>query len=185
MCSLAFCFQASNAASKVPCRGRNTWRRLLRPYQVGQLLQLKILPLAEIERMFYIYPMHASQPETKIQKAIFAYLVRQNFLVIRVNSGGVTREYKGEERFVAFVRWQELGSPASTRGISDIIAFAPWGQLFVIECKALGKLAQTSESQGIFLEAAERRGAIAIIADNLEDVSAAVEDHRPRTWPLF
>jgi len=129
--------------------------------------------------------MRDAQPEGKVQKAIFGYLVSQNFLVIRVNSGGVTQEYKGEERYVSFVRWQERGSPLSSRGLADVLALSPWGQLFVIECKARGKLAQTSDNQMEFLEAAERRGAIAIIADNLEDVIAAVEYHRPAGWPLF
>jgi hypothetical protein len=55
----------------------------------------------------------------------------------------------------------------------------------VIECKARGKQAQTSDRQMEFLEAAERRGAIAIIADNLTDVVAAVEYHRPEGWSLF
>lgn len=129
--------------------------------------------------------MQPTSPEGKVQKAIFQYLVSQNFLVIRVNSGGVTQEYKGEERYVSFVRWQERGSSISSRGLADLIALSPWGQLFAIECKARGKLVQTSESQMAFLEAAERRGAIAMIADNLEDVIAAVEYHRPEGWPPF
>jgi hypothetical protein len=37
--------------------------------------------------------MRSTHPEGKVQKAIFGYLVSQNFLAIRVNSGGVTQEY--------------------------------------------------------------------------------------------
>ncbi len=129
--------------------------------------------------------MRSVHPEGEIQKTIFQYLVSQNFLVIRVNSGGMTQEYKGDERFVAFVRWQVRGKRLSSRGVADLVALAPWGQFFVIECKAGGKIAQTSESQIEFLEAAEIRGAIALIADTLQDVIAAVEDHRPPDWPLF
>ena len=116
--------------------------------------------------------------EATIQKSVIDYLVGVKFLVIRVNSGAVTQAYKGKERHVTFVRWQTPGRKQTSRGIADILALAPWGQLFAIECKAFGKIGNTSNEQATFLEAAEQRGAIAIIADNLDDVIAAVEYHR-------
>lgn len=100
--------------------------------------------------------------------------------MIRVNSGAVTQQYKGRERHFAFVRWQEQGVKATSSGLADLLALAPWGQLFAIECKAPGKIGRTSQSQEDFLDAVERRGAIAIIADRLEDVIAAIDYHRPR-----
>ncbi len=118
-------------------------------------------------------------PEALVQKSIFKYLVSQDFLVIRVNSGAITQEYKGRDRFITFVRWQALGRRQTARGIADIIALSPWGQLFAIECKASGKIGATSAAQAAFLDAAEDRGAVAIIADSLSDVVQAVERHRP------
>ncbi len=129
--------------------------------------------------MFYngIMPLRAS--ELDVLRAIFRYLVQEGFLVVRVNSGASTQTHKGKERHIRFVRWQEAGRRLSGRGLADILALAPWGQLFAIECKALGKIGRTSGSQAAFLEAVERRGAIAIIADRLEDVIAAVSYHSP------
>ena len=124
--------------------------------------------------------MFKRKNESSVQKAIFQYLVSRDFVVIRVNSGGITQEYKGRERHFSFVRWQQRGSRQSGRGIADLLALAPWGQLFAIECKAPGKIGNASESQEVFLEAVERRGAVAIIADSLEDVIAAVRYHAPQ-----
>ena len=117
--------------------------------------------------------------ESNIQKAIFRYLVQQNFLVIRVNSGAITQNYKGKERHFSFVRWQESGRRQTARGLADILALAPWGQLFAIECKAKGKIGRTSDIQLAFLEAVENRQAVGLIADSLEDVIAAIAYHRP------
>ena len=114
-------------------------------------------------------------PETSVQKDIFSYLVSQNFLVIRVNSGAITQEYKGRDRYISFVRWQTSGRKQSAKGIADIVALAPWGQLFAIECK----IGNTSDAQAQFLDEAETRGAVAIIADRIDDVIAAIDLHRP------
>jgi Holliday junction resolvase len=116
--------------------------------------------------------------ESDVQRAIFRYLISQNFLVVRINSGAVTQTYRGKERHFSFVRWQESGRRPSSRGLADILALAPWGQLFVIECKAPGNIGRTSDQQAAFLEAAERRRAVAIIADQLEDVITAIRYHR-------
>jgi hypothetical protein len=129
--------------------------------------------------------MFHPQKEADIQKAIFRYLVGENFLVIRINSGAVTQEYKGRERHFSFVRWQERGRRQTSRGLSDILALSPWGQLFAIECKSAGKIGQASDGQAEFLEAAERRGAVGIIADSLEDVMAAIRLHKPQPAQFF
>jgi hypothetical protein len=118
-------------------------------------------------------------PESTVQKDIFSYLVSQNFLVIRVNSGAISQQYKGRERYITFVRWQAAGRKQTAKGIADIVALAPWGQLFAVECKAVGKIGRTSDAQAEFLDAAEARGAVAIIADRVEDVITAIELHRP------
>jgi len=127
--------------------------------------------------------MPKAQTESSVLREVFTYLVSQGFLVVRVNSGAITQKHNGKERHIRFVRWQETGRRASTRGLADILALAPWGQFFAIECKARGKIGRTSESQEAFLEAAEKRLAVAIITDRLEDVVAAVAYHRSRQPP--
>ena len=53
------------------------------------------------------------------------------------------------------------------------------GQLFAIECKAPGNIGRTSADQAAFLDAVEKRSAVAIIADRLEDVISAIMLHQP------
>jgi hypothetical protein len=103
---------------------------------------------------------HHSKPisEAEIQKAIFDALVALGFLVLRINSGR-----KGQ---VAFVRWQACGLETQTTGVSDLLALSPTGRFYAIECKAPGEQAKTHQST--FLDEAEKRGAVPIVADDLE-----------------
>lgn len=113
--------------------------------------------------------------ENQVLSAIFDYLVFRRFLVIRINSGAIKAEYKGKDRYFQVVRWQTRGGRKESKGVSDILALSPRGTLLAIECKSPGKIGETSEYQGKFLEAIEKRGGIAIIADDVDEFKRVVD----------
>lgn len=98
--------------------------------------------------------------ENEIQREIFDWLVSRGYLVMRINSGR-----KGA---IPFARWQVLGIPVQTAGITDLIAW-DWSCIpIVIEAKRPGEV--PTDDQKLFMLEAARRGAICIIADSLESL---------------
>jgi hypothetical protein len=100
--------------------------------------------------------------ETEIQRDIFDFLISIGWLAIRINSGS-----RGK---ISFYYWQAIGQDRKRSGVSDIIGLTPWDQFYIIECKAPGKLDDTSEDQESFLDCVNHRGGAAIVADNLNVV---------------
>jgi Holliday junction resolvase len=114
--------------------------------------------------------------ENDVKKAIFEYLLYNGFLVIRVNSGAArSRSEDGKRRFIRFVFWQVLGRALETAGVSDLIGCAA-GQFIAIECKRPGKKHNVSDAQRRFLQAVEKAGGIAVVAEGVEDVAGIVEE---------
>ena len=112
--------------------------------------------------------------EKQLQDTICQYLLYSGFLVLRINSGAATGEYKGVKRFIRFVWWQALGVMRKSAGVSDILALRD-GHLYAIEVKKPGKVGNVSDEQEEFLSAVRNRGGTAIVADSLETVQGVVE----------
>lgn len=108
-------------------------------------------------------------PENEVKRAILEYLLYNHWLVLRINSGGVTGEHNGKKRFVRFCYWQHLGTDENAAGIADILAVKN-GQFLAVECKAPGKRASVRVAQDQFLAAWRQHGGIAIVAECVEDV---------------
>ena len=102
----------------------------------------------------------AVSEKTDIQDVIFEHLVWRGWLVIRVNSGR-----KGN---IPFNLWQCLGMDRRPKGAADLMGCTDTGQFFAIECKKPGK--KPTPEQEEFLQAVERRGGLAIVADGIEAV---------------
>jgi hypothetical protein len=98
--------------------------------------------------------------ENEIQRQIFEWLVLQGYLVMRINSGRM--------HSIPFARWQVLGLPVQSSGISDLLALDWDGQIYVIEAKQPGE--KPTEQQKLFMAEAKRRGAVCIVADSLESI---------------
>lgn len=108
-------------------------------------------------------------PENEVKRAILEYLLYNRWLVLRINSGGVTGEHNGKKRFVRFCYWQHLGTDENSAGIADILAVKD-GQFLAVECKAPGKRGALRVAQDQFLAAWTQHGGIAIVAESVEDV---------------
>ena len=100
--------------------------------------------------------------KSEVQDIIFEYLVRNRWLVIRINGGKRGR--------LSFYFWQCLGYMMRSVGVSDLIGCTDTGRFFAIECKAPGKSADVKPAQAEFLEAVRERGGLAMVADDIEKV---------------
>lgn len=109
-------------------------------------------------------------PENEVKRAILEYLLYNHWLVLRINSGGVTGEHNGKKRFVRFCYWQALGTDENSAGVADILAIHPNFPPLCVECKAPGKRASVRVAQDQFLTAWRQHGGIAIVAECVEDV---------------
>lgn len=121
--------------------------------------------------------------EADIQRTCIDYLWRIGWLVIRINQGATTQtdSQTGQTRYVKFATWYALGLDPANAGINDILAFEPglpWGRLWVIECKAPGKLNKLTEGQQAFQAEAVKRGAVVITIDSPDMLIEAVEKER-------
>jgi len=120
--------------------------------------------------------------EKQVQDAIFDYLLYRGYLVIRINSGAMTKEEdSGAKRFIRFVSWQVLGEEKRDDGVSDLLALSPDGRLLAVEVKRPGRRDGknkdgASDSQNLFLTAVRERGGVGIVADSLEAVQHAVDN---------
>lgn len=115
-----------------------------------------------------------STPEKAIQDQIYQWLVYNQALVIRVNSGAAVSDGPNQaRRFIRFATWQVLGAVAASAGVSDILCCYR-GRFVAIECKAPGKTGNVSELQAAFLAAVEAAGGVAIVADSLETVEGVL-----------
>jgi hypothetical protein len=112
--------------------------------------------------------------ERDIQRAIVDYLVMTGWLVLRINAGAVTHNYKGKNRFVRFVYWLCSGREAQVAGLPDLLAFRG-GNALAIECKAPGKGDETSPEQDEFCAEFMNHGGIYIVVDDLEQVIEYIE----------
>jgi len=98
--------------------------------------------------------------EAQIQKSILEYLEYKGHFAIRINTQGVPMWNEGN-RLKGF-------RPSPMKGVADILGVKKGGQFFAIEVKKKGNKA--SPEQLHFLAEVERRGGIAMVAYNLEEV---------------
>lgn len=122
-------------------------------------------------------------PENSVKRAILEYLLYNRWLVLRINSGGVTGEHNGKKRFVRFCYWQHLGTEESSAGVADILCLKD-GVLAAIECKAPGKKDTVRVAQDQFLTAWTQHGGIGLVCESVEDLIhglRAAEAGRERT----
>lgn len=109
-------------------------------------------------------------PENEVKKAIIEYLLYHGFLVLRINSGGVTGEHNGKKRFVRFCYWQALGTDENSAGIADLIAVKDGYPALALDCKAPGKRASVRVAQDQFLAAWTRHGGVSLVCESVEDL---------------
>jgi hypothetical protein len=98
--------------------------------------------------------------ETALVKQIIQYLNYRGHLVDRTQSGMIRGDYKGKGWAV------KLSRP----GTADITGCSKDGKFLAIECKINPN--KPTALQEAYLEEIRRRGGIAIVAYNLEDVYA-------------
>lgn len=96
--------------------------------------------------------------ETQLVKACIDYLTLVGCYCWRNNTGALSAVYKGKPRFIRY------GLPGS----ADILGVAPNGKMLTVECK-VGKNKPTA-LQAEFLAEVRRRGGIAIVAYDLDDL---------------
>lgn len=105
------------------------------------------------------------KPEKRAQNRIFTTLLEVGALVLRVNSGAAQTGKPEKSRFIRFVMWRILGELLTSAGVSDLLACYK-GRFIAIEVKAPGKRGNLSDAQARFLDAVEKAGGIAIVADD-------------------
>lgn len=92
------------------------------------------------------------------------YLKLQGFLVLRINSGGMTSVYKGKKRFTRF---------NDAPGCSDLIGVKD-GKFYAFELKA-GKNTTTALQQA-FLDDVRLKGGIALVVRSIEDLEQQLRE---------
>jgi hypothetical protein len=115
--------------------------------------------------------------ETHVVAAITEYLLYRDALVIRINSGAVQPTAAGS-RYVPFNRWQALGLPSQTAGVSDLMAIIPsqsGSKVIFLECKLPGKRHKSTPAQKRFLYEVRARGGIAGVVTSIEDVEQLLQ----------
>ncbi len=100
--------------------------------------------------------------EQDIQKSIIDYLRLKKYVIIKHHSTGFTVR---EGKSVAF-RYGE-------KGVSDLIACAPWMQFWAIEVKR--KYGKPTEDQLDFIARVNKNGGVAFVAYSIDDVIKKVE----------
>lgn len=104
---------------------------------------------------------HTALLERDIQRQIIDWLKLSRIWHMRLNTGAMTLQYRGKQRFVRF----------AVPGAPDILACVR-GKLYGIEVKKPDGL--LSEDQEAFGFALKQAGAAYIVARCLEDVIAAI-----------
>lgn len=106
------------------------------------------------------------KPETLLIASIIQYLKMRGHLCKRNQSGLMTRNYKGKTHYI------HMGES----GWSDIIGCLgqkignwPVGTFFAIEVKTI--IGKTTPSQDMFLDEVKKRGAISLVARDVDDVT--------------
>ncbi len=111
--------------------------------------------------------------EHELQQRVIDYLINNNFLVLRINSGRTGK--------TTFNRWYD-NSLSFTAGISDILAVKD-GKLYCIEIKRAGKITNLSDEQRLFLVSALAHGAEVMVVDDLVTFTDALKPD-VRTRPV-
>lgn len=100
--------------------------------------------------------------ETALVRAVLDYLEIRGIWAWRQNSGAFEGEYKGKKRFMRF----------GIKGMSDILGVMPDGRFLAIECKV--KPNKPTPDQLEFLGNVKRRGGVACLCWNIDDVMDAI-----------
>jgi hypothetical protein len=107
--------------------------------------------------------------EAEIQKDIVDHLIRNGWLVLRINSGGV----KQGDRYIQMNRCENNGKGA---GLPDIIA-AKGDRILMLEVKA--KDGRLQDSQKEFAQEAAKYGVRVSVVRNIEEVDRLSSIARP------
>lgn len=103
--------------------------------------------------------------EADVLKACLALLRFRRIFHWRQNQGAATtRNSKGEERTIRFT---------SINGVSDIIGVLRDGRFLAVECKRPGN--GPTEEQKAFLDAVRRRGGVALIVYDVDDLAETLD----------
>lgn len=108
------------------------------------------------------------ESEHSIQGSIIQYLKLSGFKVWRVNSGRTFQEYKGSTRVIAY----------GEKGMPDVMAIKRGYPLVCIECKS--KTGKATDIQNEWLEDAKQHGAIALVANDIDQVIEALKINKQR-----
>lgn len=111
--------------------------------------------------------MKTEELEKKTQREIIDLLVLNGCIVLRINNIAIR---KGQR----FIRSVIRGGTNDGKGVSDIIGCTKYGRFFAIEVKRKGEF--PTDEQRAFLADVERIGGIAILAYDLSEVLARMED---------
>lgn len=101
-----------------------------------------------------------ARSEGAIQLACIRLLVKNDYLVLRINSARF-----GSHRQYNCVKWQIQGEPESSTGTSDILAISPQtGQVVAVEMKRPGE--KPTKMQKKFLKLVNSQGGKGIIIES-------------------
>lgn len=111
-----------------------------------------------------------------LQRTIADLLFYDNWLVFRINQGGLKDENTGQ--YVRFAYWSLLGHAYEREdGISDLLALKTIdGRLTALAIEVKGKGDRVRPSQVDFLAAVAAVGAVAIVAKGVEDIEAYLSE---------
>lgn len=109
-------------------------------------------------------PLKLPKPtEKQIQNQILDWLRLMGGFVVRINSGAMRGDHKGKRWYMRF---------NDTPGCSDILGV--WrGRALAVEVKRPG--GKLTEHQERFLDAWQRAGGLAVVADSLDGLRAVLE----------
>lgn len=107
-----------------------------------------------------------------LQRTIADLLIRDGWLVLRINQGSTKAQDNG--RYIRFAHWSLAGyAYQESKGISDLLALKN-GVFLAIEVKGAGDRVRPAQAE--FLAAAEAVGAVAIVAKGVEDIEAYLSE---------
>lgn len=115
-----------------------------------------------------------SREEHDLQTYTGNLMLSYGWLPLRINSGGVTAEYKGRKRFVAFYYIFGIMFRFASRGFPDLVGFRD-NEFLMIEIKKPGE--ELSDAQQEFHRFAQRFGVFIEVVDN-EDAAREVVQER-------
>lgn len=113
--------------------------------------------------------------EASVQASVLEYLKLCRISAWRMNSGA-TKVQSGDLGRARFVRWNHKPGMSDICGVLPLSPSVAAGRALFIECKAPRK-GKLSELQKSFLDEMASQGALAFVAESVEDVRKTLKEN--------